>query len=232
METLKTNRAGFTLVELLVVIAVLAILGSLLIPVLGSVKRRSHEATCVSNMRQIGVALQLYATDHGQYPSTTHTSQLNQAWIFTIADYLGNVDEVRICPADPDLIREDRLEAGGTSYILNSFVFVQERGPFGNPVGPARNRPSMIPNPAQTILAFNASDLLPPGPTSDHTHSRSWTGWNAMLRDIQPNRHGGSEHDPTSGSANYLYADGHVESIPAIEIKQKIEAGENIAEVK
>lgn len=230
MRSLRVSRRAFTLVELLTVITIIAILGSLLIPVVGSIKASSHQANCATNMRQIGVALQLHANEHGQYPSTTHASPLDQSWIYTIADYLGDVDEVRICPADPKA--EARLEANGTSYILNSFVFVRERDPFGNVMGSPKNSPTLIPNPAQTILAFIVSDHMPVGPTSDHTHSSTWTGWNAMLRDIQPNRHGARNGDSTSGSANYLYADGHVENIPAIDVKKKIDAGENIAEVQ
>jgi len=225
----RHSRPAFTLVELLTVIAIIAVLGSLLIPVVGRIRQSAHETTCASNMRQIGIALQLHANEHGKYPSTTHTSEPDQSWIYTIAEYLDDVDEVRICPADPR--GDDRLKSKGTSYILNSFVFVQERDPFGSPIGKPKNRPALIPNPAQTILAFNISDQLEVGTENDHTHSSSWTGWSAMLRDIQPNRHGGRTGDPTSGAANYLYADGHVESIPAIDVKAKIDAGENIAEV-
>ncbi|WP_309380656.1 prepilin-type N-terminal cleavage/methylation domain-containing protein [Cerasicoccus frondis] len=232
MNRHQSNRRAFTLVELLAVIAVLAILGTLLLPAISSVKGNANQATCASNMRQIGLALQLHVNDHGVYPETTHTTTLSQSWIYTIADYLEDLDEVRICPAEPSALQDERLAEGGTSYVLNSYVFVQERDPFGNARGKAYNRPSLLPNPSKTILAFNVSELMSGGVTSDHTHSSSWTGWNALLRDIQPNRHGGSENDSASGAANYLYADGHVESIPAIEVKQKITKGENIAAIQ
>jgi prepilin-type N-terminal cleavage/methylation domain-containing protein len=58
-------RRGFTLLELLVVIAIIAILAALLLPALSSAKARGRQAVCLSNLRQIGVAIHIYADDHG-----------------------------------------------------------------------------------------------------------------------------------------------------------------------
>ena len=56
--------AGFSLVELLVVIAVIAVLASLLLPVLSAAKRRAHDTVCIGNLRQLGLAGQMYWNDN------------------------------------------------------------------------------------------------------------------------------------------------------------------------
>jgi prepilin-type N-terminal cleavage/methylation domain-containing protein/prepilin-type processing-associated H-X9-DG protein len=63
--------AGFTLLELLVVIAIIASLASLILPVLGNAKRQARNAQCKSNLRQLGIALHLYAQDDNCYPLAT-----------------------------------------------------------------------------------------------------------------------------------------------------------------
>lgn len=217
-------RRGFTLVELLVVIAIVAVLVTATATVSRSLVLRAKEAGCMSNMRGIGIALQSYVGDNGgRYPETSHTASLDQAWIAALEDYLGEYDDTRICPADPR--GKERREAGGTSYILNSFLFVPETDAFGEPIGPPLNRPSAIPDPARTLLAFVCSDSIGPGPGNDHTHSNLWTSWSGVTADVAVDRFGGGD----GSRSNYLYADGRVESIAAAVMKRKTNSGTNIA---
>jgi prepilin-type N-terminal cleavage/methylation domain-containing protein/prepilin-type processing-associated H-X9-DG protein len=226
----KERRAarGFTLVELLVVIAIIGTLGTLVALGARTAISSSRQSVCAGNLRNIGIALHLYAEDHGgKFPETTHSGSLDAAWVYQLETYLGDFDNIRVCPEDPK--RKERIKARGTSYILNSFIFVPEVDPFGEPVGSALNRLSAIPDPSRTMIAFTCSDRTGTGPGNDHTHSNQWSSWSAVTRDISPGRFGGTTAGAAKGRSNYLYVDGRVESIRAAEVKRKINSGNNIA---
>ena len=232
-SSLRLSVKGFTLIELLMVVSIIAALAVASLAVAGRVKALAERSRCAANLRQIGVALQAYANEHdGNFPQTSHTtgSSLEDAWVYQLADYMGDgFDRIRVSPGDPK--RRERLDAGGTSYILNSFLFVAEYDPFGNPVSEPMNKPSLIPRPGKTMVAFTISEDSPVGAQNDHTHSGRWSSWGAVLADISPDLHrpGQANDDHTRGSSNYLFADWHVETWKAKELKAKIDAGENPA---
>lgn len=140
------RRRGFTLIELLVVIAILALLAALLLPVFFSVRGKARQTVCVSNLRQIGLAIGMYAEDYddlypaGNDPSDTHTTSPNvwakqpayQAQVFAMPQINDLLDsyikskEIWRCPADTGYTELDissynggttvPLDAGNSSY--------------------------------------------------------------------------------------------------------------------
>ena len=222
MKTNRTldRRGGFTVIELLVVIAIIAILAAMLLPALAKAKGKAQSANCKSNLQQIGIAMNMYAEDNGGWlPTTTHGGSTNASWIYQLAGPLANVDRIRLCPSDPK--REERVKAHATSYTLNEYTSVDYTDPFGGMLESFRKL-ATLRNPSLTITTFEIADAAGVNIMNDHTHSRQWLlGWNAVTADIQPTRHG--------STANYLFADSHVESIQAAKLKARIAAGENFA---
>ncbi|MDW8309263.1 MAG: prepilin-type N-terminal cleavage/methylation domain-containing protein [Verrucomicrobiales bacterium] len=112
MKNRWNNRLGkhaFTLIELLVVIAIIAILAAMLLPALSQAKARAHQAVCQSNLKQIGVALELFASDNeGWWPYASDPTQPDpNLWTKQLQPYLrlrgnqesGQENPVFICPA-------------------------------------------------------------------------------------------------------------------------------------
>ena len=67
-----SGRRGFTMIEMLTVIAIIAILAGILFPVFATVRRNVHKATCTSNLHEIYQALRIFKDDHGVYPKALY----------------------------------------------------------------------------------------------------------------------------------------------------------------
>jgi len=151
------RRAGFTLVELLVVLAVIAILAAILFPVFAQAREKARQIACLSNMRQAGLAFAMYATDYdGLYPYAVDpadrgTPQIWNAfpdfkaqiptlpWLHVVLMPYVKSPELFHCPDDRGIVIEDftGLELDclptcyaktGTSYLYRTEIAVRHYG--------------------------------------------------------------------------------------------------------
>lgn len=88
---------GFSLIELLVVIAVIAILAALLLPALSKAKDSAKTTQCKSNVRQLGIAIQLYSADSDGFPYSSD-SRTSSAWFTSIATFYNSNFALMQCP--------------------------------------------------------------------------------------------------------------------------------------
>src|SRR5436190_15533824 len=98
------RRNGFTLIELLVVIAIIAILAAILFPVFAQARDKARQATCLSNLKQLGNAQMMYTQDYDEtYPKAYHAlpDGSDWAWYLEIQPYAKNTSIFR-CPSDPN----------------------------------------------------------------------------------------------------------------------------------
>lgn len=215
---------GFSLVELLAVIALIVLLTALGFPAIQGGVGRAKLTQDVSNLRQIGQGILLYAGENnGKLPPTSCLGE--PSWIGALRPYLGEqYDRIRVSSLDPN--REARQIAGGTSYLLNDEVDITyDRS--GNPRPGLLSSMNRITDPARRALLFPASRNKQAG--EDHIHSSSMGRWHSLLAEISPDSSGPISRNRDSGSSAYLFADGHAEIISAKSLKGRVDAGLNIA---
>lgn len=181
-QSRRSKLRAFTLIELLVVIAIIAIIAALLLPVIAKSKEAGKSAACLSNLRQVGLALQMFVQDNDNKmpvmydaPISTNASPLTNTLAtmdLVLSNHLGNV-RVLLCPSD----RKDLFARTGSSYAWNFLINGQD---------------------ADHLMVLNINfdpHNLPVAFDKEAFHAAAGTG----------------------RGVNYLYADGHIKNLLAIE---------------
>jgi prepilin-type N-terminal cleavage/methylation domain-containing protein len=153
----KSNERAFTLIELLVVIAIIAILAALLLPALGAAKQRAWTISCVSNLRQVGVGMTLFADDNNDcYPESggiivwnlTSPDAPGNGWTQQIISFVGNTN-VYHCPGNVQLPPTNQSQFNYFNGVRAAYVLAGGAAPV------KRNR---ILYPAAYVLSGDTID--------------------------------------------------------------------------
>jgi len=193
---MKNTAPAFTLTELLVVMALVTVLASLAYAGAGAMLGKGHATKCLSNMRQVGAAMQMFAGDHGgRLPGTAH----GVSWTNSLRHHLGP-NFIGKCPAVH--VHRARVTYGWNDSLAdaqgNGIRLVSSRAPSSTMV--------------LAELATNQS--------SEHFH---FAGGRHGASRVTTNQFKAAVnvavHD---GAANYLFVDGHVENLAWTEVQRRL----------
>ena len=201
------RRPAFTLIELLVVIAIIAILATILMPVFSQAREKARQTTCLSNLKQLGLATTAYAQDYDECLPV-----LEVVWPGMAQAWEGDLDG----PRSPMRVLNPYIKSDGVFVCPDKRRYLPTAGParmtyvfygvdlleksYGWPPGWAP--PGMSPQ------AWEVFDGQPIGTAIDHSGGVGDVAERVMVRDAVVIS-GNMVAWPHQEAINYLYADGH-----------------------
>lgn len=213
------RRTAFSLIELLIVVGIIAIIAAVLFPVFAQVRGKARSAACLSNMKQIGIGLMMYAQDYEEtYPSVIfdyYCSPMGDSfggptsgnsgtgfcpWQQLIQPYLKSWD-VLLCPSSS--LRERFTASDGRSYfnVSNGNYTINQGFGYRAPRGTSVITLSSLDHPADIVFATDATDQ---STFFVYTTRPMW--WNYVNNYAAGWYQLGDRHN---GGNNIVYADGH-----------------------
>jgi prepilin-type N-terminal cleavage/methylation domain-containing protein/prepilin-type processing-associated H-X9-DG protein len=223
------RRKGFTLVELLVVIGIIALLISILLPSLSRARQQAQSVQCLSNLRQIGSAMVMYTNaNKGWFPRAANDYQPDD-WIYWHAAQLAIRDQCPLvpymgdkyfveahfrCPSDDVDRHNASTEVYLYSYTMNEFMGGLLYAPNGDTSSThlhTRIKMTQVKRSAEKLLIIDESSAtIDDGCWAPQRYS------SGSLFNLLSNRHdkkSEDKSDPNAGSGNALFVDGHAASI-------------------
>lgn len=227
----RNHRAGFTLVELLVVIAVIGILAALLLTAVAQVRGRVQRIQCANNVRQLGLALQEFRTDHNIYPPVLNSPIGTGTWSYDLqqeieSHYIQGWHQNGIwkCPAAPakfppnpnSRFKTEHLGFTYYGYNVDGFRSNTETNSLGLGghyiwIGPDFPKYS----PVNEFEVFSPSEMMALGDGLIGGNNVISDGTSVLRRtDVVQDYLGSTKraYARHQGKANVVFCDGHVES--------------------